>query len=161
MKISKLAPLFVVSGAFGGAIGIYSLLMRRDKENVVNRGAFYVNAIKFAKENPVIVDQIGENITHGRAKIERNDSSNPLAVQVKIPLKGDKDSGDLYAYAKKKDKTDRFKLYKLEMTFDKLIGKKLVLMVNEDVEQIGNKPSASSPETSKLPEKKKTNMRHF
>lgn len=132
------------------------LLLRQEKENYFNRGSFLGSAVSIVKEQPIITELIGEDIKLGRVSLKDGwGKMDQYQAQIKVPIIGDKDSGDLFAYARKKEKADKFKLYKLEMTFGKVKGKKLVLLdLDENVPEVDDKP----PE--KKPEKKKTNVRY-
>lgn len=134
------------------------LLMSKEKENNFNRGQFLGSAVKLVQDQPLITELIGEDIKIGRVSMKDGwGQMDDYQAKIRVPIIGNKDSGDLFAYARKKEKRDKFKLYKLEMTFGNIKGKKLVLL-DLDREEIDSKSAQLADDKKKLPEKKKTNV---
>lgn len=129
MKLPSFTTLIVMATGCGMGVGAMWLVYKKEKENYTARGSFVPTAIKIVREQPMITEIIGENFKVGRPSLKDGwGKVDKYQAQVRVPVIGDKEKGDLFAYARKKDKTEKFQLYKLEMTFDNVKGKKLVIM---------------------------------
>lgn len=137
MSLPKMSTLVKVAGTFGIGIGIMGVLLNRETNKLVNQAKFVQIAVETMKSQPTVKELLGSEITAGRATLN-NDSGDLTKhnIKVVVPLKGENDSARLYAYARRKGDDDNFRLYKLEASFTKIEGKKLILMDRTNEEDI-------------------------
>lgn len=131
----KLSTLIAVAGGLGIGIGVMTVLLRKETQKFAKHAAFVEKAVEIMKNQPQVKQLLGESVQIGQAtfqdgwgKFDRNQ------VRLRIPVKGENDNAYLFAYARKKHKMDKFRLFKLEATFGKIEGKKLVLLDRTDEE---------------------------
>lgn len=126
---TKLSTLIAVAGGLGIGCGALALLLGREKDKYVNQAPFVNSAISIVKRESEVMNLLGDNLEVGPATLQdgwgRMEKTN---IRVKVPIKGEKDKAQLFAYARRRKNVEKYKLFKLEMTFDKVKGKKLVLM---------------------------------
>ena len=125
--LPRVATLLAIAGGGGIAVGTMALLFYRKTESVATNSNFLLRAVDIIQEQPISRDLLGESIKIGKASFDsgwlrQND------LKLTVPVKGDNDNALLIAYARRKDSESKFRLYKLEATFGKIAGKKLVLL---------------------------------
>lgn len=125
----KIAHLVAIAGGCGIGLGCMVLLLRQQTERFANQAVFIQSALNIMEDQPAVKTLLGNSYQVGRATLKDGFTKvDRLNVRVRLPIKGDNDTAQLYAYAKKRYEKDKFKLIKLEMTFEKVRGKKLVLL---------------------------------
>lgn len=135
MSLPKLATLAGLAGVAGMSVGCVTLLLRRERDNKANKSNFLLRAVELLKEQPVTKELLGDNLKIGRAKLDDGfGSADKFHVKIRLPIQGELDSAYLYAYARRKEETERLRLYKLEATFAKVKGKRLILLDRTDQE---------------------------
>lgn len=131
----KLSTLLAIAGGFGIGIGTLNILVNRQKDKFANQAVFIQKALDMFKSQPDSKKLIGESFEVGRASFKDNWSKmEQNQVRIRLPLKGENDDAYLYVYARKKHQMDKFRLFKLEATFGKIQGKRLVLLDRTDEE---------------------------
>lgn len=158
MRLPSWPTLIAAAGGGGVGLGLMMLLTNRQRDKLANKATFLQRAIDIAKEQPKVRELLGEEIQVG--KITLNDGWGKLQrlhVQLKVPVKGEHDFAYLYAYARRKSDEDKLKLYKLEATFNKIAGKKLIIMDRTNEEDNGDDDEDKEPEASKPKESKANN----
>lgn len=124
--------LIGIAGGCGIGLGCMTLLLRKQVERVTNQSTFLKSAIDIMESQPAVMQLLGENRVIGRASLD--DGFTKLGVQnvqVRVPVKGDNDTAQLYAYAFKSKVSKKYKLNKLEMTFEKIKGKRMILFESD------------------------------
>lgn len=125
----RISTLLAVAGGGGVGIGVMALLLAGQKERFANQGGFVRSAIEIMGDQPAVVELLGGKFEVGRATFADGWSKmDNTQIRVQVPIKGEGDTAKLYAFARRKDKEDKYRLFKLEMTFDKVEGKKLILL---------------------------------
>lgn len=117
------ATVVTVLGGYG--LGRLSLNMEQSR----HKSTFLKSAVALMEDEPKIKELLGEKYRIGSASL--NDGftkQEPKHVQLKLPVMGNNDNAFLYTYARRKSEDEKFKLYKIEMTFSKVEGKKLILL---------------------------------
>lgn len=128
----KMGTLVAVAGGCGVALASMAMLLNRESGKFANQAAFVKTALDMVEKEPTILEMIGQPYTLGQAKVmDLWLGSDVRNVKVRVPVIGTNDRAYIYAFARKKDTKDRLKLFKIEMTFDKIEGKKMVLFDNE------------------------------
>lgn len=127
-------PILIGAASFGGiAIGTMGLLLHKQMDKIANEANFVRRALTITREKPAMKQLVGEKIEVGRATLADDfgklDETN---IQIRLPIKGENDKAFLMAYARKKDPSDKFRLFKLEAEFSKIKGKKLILLDRSD-----------------------------
>lgn len=131
---TKISTLIAVAGGGGVCVGVMALLLNKEKENYANQASFVQSAVSVMKNQPTVMELLGDDFQVGRASLQDGwGKMEKSKIRVMIPIQGASDKARLFVYARKKNPEDKFRLFKLEMTFDKIQGKKLVLM---DVEKL-------------------------
>lgn len=120
----------LIAAGGGMGVGAMALLLKQERGRLQTGPAILKKAIEIAEKQEVVRNILGDEITAQPAKLERKlgtlfDTNN---AKVKVPLKGNKDNGVLYVYARRKNKQDRLRLWKIEMFFSKIEGKKLIIL---------------------------------
>lgn len=142
----RISTLLAVAGGGGVGVGVMALLLAGQKEKFANRGNFIKSAIEIMGDQPTVVELLGGKFEVGRATFADGWSKmDNLQIQVQMPIKGEKDSARLYAFARKKDDQDKYRLFRLEMTFDKVAGKKLILLDLEEFDPLGETATKGAP----------------
>lgn len=104
------------------------MALSRESTRYANTTGFVKTALDMVEKEPEVLDMIGQPYSLGKAKVLDLwfgfDTNN---VKVRVPVKGANDTAFIYAFARKKDSKDKLKLFKLEMTFNKIQGKKMIL----------------------------------
>lgn len=130
---TKISTLMAIAGGGGIGVGIMALLLNKEQENFANQASFVQSAVSVVRGHSTVMDLLGNDFQVGRASLQDGwGKMGRKNIQVMIPIKGENDRANLFVYARKIDPKEKFKLFKLEMTFDKVKGKKLVLM---DIEE--------------------------
>ena len=94
-----------------------------------NKFNFVQRAFLLAKNQPAIQELLGDNVGLRQSTFKDDFGKVEMtSAQIRVPIAGDKDQAFLYAYARRKDKYDSFRLYKLEARFSKVDGKKLLVL---------------------------------
>lgn len=131
---TKISTLIAIAGGGGMGVGIMALLLNKEKENYANQASFVQSAVSLMKSQSKIMELLGDDFQVGRASLQdgwgKVEKSN---IRVMVPITGTNDRARLFVYARRTNPGEKFKLSKLEMTFDKVQGKKLVLM---DIEKL-------------------------
>lgn len=141
----KTSTLTSIAGIGGLGIGVLVLLIGRERDANLSKSGFMKTAHDFVRSQPVVTDLLGASFELGKAKI--NDGWTQISgdhVQVRVPVKGDKDVGALYVYARREESKSKYKLVKLEMTFDKVKNKKLLLLDRDNE----NTPAVDQSQTT-------------
>lgn len=131
MLLSKLnwSVMFAIAGSCGVGVGVMTLLLRDRRNEAMSKASFLKSAMKIANEQPQVVELFGGPLEFGRIDLHDGWSKvKPDLVQLRVPVKGENDNGNLLAYARMNTALNRFRLFKLEATFDKVKDKKLVLL---------------------------------
>lgn len=129
----KWSTLFTVAGVTGLGIGGLGILMIKAMENKVTKSDFINLAMHKVKIQPKIVSMFGEPIEFGTT--EFRDGWSRIGrdeIRLMVPIKGQNDTGKMYAYARHYDK--KYKLAKLELSFEKIKGKRMILLDYGDQE---------------------------
>lgn len=164
MRLPSWPSLIAAAGGASIGLGLMMALVNKQRDNQANQATFVNRAITIMREQETIKELLGDDIQVGR--ITLNDGwgrVQRLEAQLRVPLKGERDIAFLYAYARRKDEKDLLKLYKLEATFSKIAGKKLVLMDrtnqedDDDGSQEKNVTRTSAPESPKTDNGDKSN----
>lgn len=109
------------------------MLLTKERDKLVNQAGFVMNAVQRLKEQPITKEILGEDLKVGKASLT-DGIIDKHHVKVRVPVKGERDNAYLYVYARRKSEAERLRLYKLEVTFAKVSGKKLVLMDRSEQE---------------------------
>lgn len=137
MAMPSLKTLVGIAGVGGMTVGTMALLLLRERDKSAAKARYIKDAITTLKNEPISKELLGDNIKIGAITLKDGWSEiDKLAVRLKIPVTGDIDKAFLYAYARRPDEEERFRLYKLEAVFAKIKGKKLILMDRTDQEDI-------------------------
>lgn len=125
----RLPTLIAIASGCGIGVGCMALLLNKEKERYINRSKFIDNAVNIAKDQEGVKGLLGETVEIGKASLVDGWSKmNSTEVRLKVPIKGTNDNADLYTFARKPKDGTKYKLIKLEMTFAKIPGKKVVLL---------------------------------
>lgn len=154
MRLPSWAVLTAVAGGFGLGIGAMSILLNKELDRSANQAMFVKKAIDIMRNEPQVEQLLGGSIEVGNAKLLGGWSKVDKEVQIKVPIKGELDNAYLYAYGRRKKVEDRFKLFKIEATFDKVRGKKLVLLDHPDEEDKDDKDATAEKQEQEDGEKK-------
>lgn len=144
--LPKLATLFAIAGGCGVGCGGMLLLTQKANDDFANTAIFIKRAIEVAREEPQVRQLLGDRFEVGRASFGDGWSKmRALHVQVRMPVKGERDNAYLFAYARKRDEKDKLRLYKVEASFEKIANKKLVILdrtdQEDDVEDVAEQPA--------------------
>lgn len=118
----------LVAGVLGIGIGGLGLLIKRKEQEVLEKSPFLIVARKIIQNQPEVKDLLGENIRFGHPSMDRKKAI-ISATEIKsfAPIKGDKDKGSIYFQASRPNEEQKFKLKRLEISFNKVKGKRLVI----------------------------------
>lgn len=131
---SKFKMVLAAGAIAVASLGVGQVLISHDSKKI--KGSFLKSAIALMREEPEVKKLLGEKFTIGSRSL-KNDFTRlePKRLQLMLPIAGEKDNGYLFAYARRKSENEKFKLYKIEMKFDKVNGQKLVLLdLGEDTD---------------------------
>lgn len=151
MQLPKMSTLLGVAGGCGVGVSAMLLLMNKQRDGFANQANFVQKAVQIMTEEHEVKQLLGEPILVGKASFNDGWSRlQRLNAQVRLPIKGQNDTAFLYAYARKKSDTGKLYLYKLEATFGKIQGKKLILMdrTNEEDTEVQDTELRTSPDAS-------------
>lgn len=124
---SKLKMVLAAGAIAVASLGVGQILIHHDAKKV--QGSFLRSAIALMREEPEVMKLLGEKFTIGsRSLTDDFTKREPNRLQLMLPIAGEKDNGYLFAYARRKTEGEKFKLYKFEMTFNKVKGRKLILL---------------------------------
>lgn len=125
---SKLKAVLTVAGIGAVSLGLGQIFINLDKKRI--QGSFLKTALALMREEPEVKNLLGEKLTIGSRRALSDDFTKrePKRIQLMLPVSGEKDNGYLFAYARRKTEEEKFKLYKIEMTFNKIKNRKLVLL---------------------------------
>lgn len=132
---SKLKAVLTVAGIGAVSLGLGQIFINLDKKRI--QGSFLKTALALMREEPEVKNLLGEKLTIGSRRALSDDFTKrePKRIQLMLPVSGEKDNGYLFAYARRKTEEEKFKLYKIEMTFNKIKNRKLVLLdLGEDTD---------------------------
>lgn len=121
-KVIAVATAATVFGGFG--LGKLTINMDNTRSNVT----FLKSVVALMEEEPKIKELLGEKYQIGSSIQDDFTKQEPNHIQLKLPVTGKNDSAYLYTYARRKTPEEKYKLYKIEMTFSKVEGKKLILL---------------------------------
>lgn len=131
----KIATLFSIAGGCGIGVGVMVLLLRGQTNEFASKGLFVTTATKIINNQPQVDELLGKPFQLGRANLQDGWSKMEQDyVQVRIPVSGVKDKAIMWAYAKRQE-DNKIQLVKLEMTFDKVPNKKMVLLEEDNVKK--------------------------
>lgn len=124
--------MYIATIGLGGGTALFALAtyIKKSEQQKLDRTPFIASAVEYVKSQPTVMDLLGTKyLVIGQAKLlDRLRSRTRHQAAVKIPLEGDKDKSWLWIYADRKQDQEKFKIFKMEMTFDKLKNKKLVIL---------------------------------
>jgi hypothetical protein len=149
MKLPSWPTLFAVAGGCGFGLAGMMFLTNKQRDSIANEAAFVKRAVDIMKSQQTVKELLGEDIKVGR--ITLNDGWGSIQrsqARLRVPIKGEHDNAYLYVYARKKEEKGILELYKLEATFGKIAGKKLIIMdrTNEDDSAVGDTKQIESEE---------------
>lgn len=132
--IRNLKNKTLVPVAIGGFIGVSCMhfALSQKLSSVANQENFVLKAVEHTKQQQEVINILGPfeigraNVRDGWSKVETNH------VKLRLPMKGEKDNGQLFTYAKRIDDLAPLQLYKIEVKFDSVVGKKLILYEQSD-----------------------------
>lgn len=137
---------------FGGL----TYTLNKKAEKAAREASCVEKAIELMRTEPEIKKLLGEKIVPGRPTLyDGFGRLGKVHCQLKIPIKGETDNAFLYAYGRRRDENDTFRLYKAEATFAKIEGRRLILLDRTDQEdEVQVEPSAKKVEPAAKKEKK-------
>lgn len=137
----------IAAGGFVGVSCMHLLLTNKMSEVAANQ-QFVVQAIELAKQQPELSKLLGSyqvgqpNFRDGWSRVEQDQ------IKLMFPLKGDKDSGQLFTYARRIRDQDPMRLCKIEARFNSIQNRKLILFELSE-EQLRAISYQEKPETEK------------
>lgn len=157
MRLPSWPTLIAATGGASIGLGLMMALFNRARDNQANESTFVGRAITIMREQETFRELLGDDIQVGRIRLADGWCKvQPLEAQLRVPLKGERDTAYLYAYGRRKSQGELLKLYKLEATFGKVAGKKLVIMdrtnhEDDDDEDVGRERNATKEGDAKGP----------
>lgn len=131
-RVSK-SSLLAVCGGCGIAVGAMAMVLNKESTKYANQASFVKTALDMVEKEPEVLEMVGQPYALGKAKVldlwQGLDTNN---VKVRVPIKGPNDTAFIYAFARRKEPKEKLRLFKIEMTFDKIQGKKMILFDVED-----------------------------
>lgn len=141
----KFSTLVAICGGGGLALAGMATLLNKESDKLASQAPFVKTALDMIEKEPEVLEMVGQPYALGKPQVMdlwlgKLDANN---VKVRVPMKGSNDTAFIYAFARKKERKDKLKLFKIEMTFNKIKGKKMVLF---DVEDKGLEHDVAPPE---------------
>ena len=127
--LADLTGLAAFLGLVGGTV---ALVFLNHKRTAITRQPYFTKAFVTLRQNQPAVQLIGEPIY--AKKIDLSDDYHvfsPHEVKVKVPFKGSQKKGDLFIWANRECASEDWTLRKLEIIFNDLRDKKVIVYRNE------------------------------
>lgn len=152
----RILTLVTIAGGCGIGVGAMAVLLTKEQNKYAGKASFVHKAVELAQSQETVRNLLGDSIEAQRARIERNWGNGPVSrnhIKILVPLKGQKDTAQMFVYARRRDETCKLGLWKLEITFDKLAGKRLVLLDLPGDETLPNDDILEPPKQADSSEK--------
>ena len=134
-KVSMM-DLFGMAGIIGlcGA-GVSIVLVNRTRDRVFKED-YCIKAFKVLEQNTSAMSMIGSPLKKYRIDFsdQNNNCFESLSTRLKVPFKGTKRSGDLFVWAERQTNQSDWTLKRLEIIFDDIKDKKVIVFKNENNE---------------------------
>jgi len=114
--------------------GAMGMVLGQKVTKVLNKSNYVQDAIFLTREQPTVRELVGDNMMFGVAKVDGSEQSKEK-IQIKLPFGGKNDQAFLTIHARKQEKSDKFRLFKLEAEFSKIKGKKLLILDRSSEDQ--------------------------
>lgn len=134
MSILTVRNFLIATGVFG--VGTFSILLAtKEKEfELKNLPTCAKTSLDVLKQKPAALKILGgdeiktgwPSLTGGWDSLKAND------VSMRMLVKGKSDKGYLYTYARRENPEEKFKMYKMEVVFDSVKDKKMVIWQSGD-----------------------------
>ena len=127
--------LFGTAGLIGlvGA-GVSLIIVNKTRDRVFKED-YYIKALQVLQQNKRAMDLIGPPLKKYRIDLsDRYNCFEPLSTRIKMQFKGTKRRGDLLIWADRQLTQNEWTLRRLEIIFDDIKDKKVIVYKNETKE---------------------------
>lgn len=134
-----------IAGVAGMAVGISGLLYHKACENSLKRAQFLQDAVAEMAKHEEVINLLGGEYKVG--SVDRNDPWNKVEksqTRFRLPIEGTKRNANLLIFAHRND-DEKIKIDRIEMMFDKIDRKRLLILDGPVKVQSENKSAAEEP----------------
>ena len=129
MDLTGIAGVIGLVGA-----GISLVLVKKARDKVLEQ-SYCIKAFQVLEQNRSAMDLIGSPLKKYRIDLsDNNNCFEGLSTRIKVPFRGSKRRGDLFVWADRQHIHSDWTLRRLEIIFDDIKDKKVIVYKNETKE---------------------------